>query len=184
MFYIKDIDQYEDYDGTYIIHITVGQLCHIKHNVLRRSYIHVIHLLMHDVRVLLHTRLQIMSNGLSVADPGFEVTGGGGGALFFRIAPPLERFSWSHYTSLYLDFFRISNCTPPPPLELFSWSHTPYGIRGGGAHSRHNVLKGGGGWGTPPPWIRPWLYNGPQYTLSVSTYNGLQYTLPHVHASE
>ena len=51
----------------------------------------------------------------AVADPGFEVRGAH--FLGIRFAPPLERLSWSHYKSLYLDFlgFRIA----PPPLVFF-----------------------------------------------------------------
>ena len=51
-----------------------------------------------------HTLTSIL---FSVAVPGFEVLKGG--RTFFRIPhctppPTLERFSWSHYTSLYLDY--------------------------------------------------------------------------------
>ena len=57
---------------------------------------------------------------VTVADPGFEVRGAH--FLGIRFAPPLERLSWSHYKSLYLDFlgFRIA---PPPPCVFFLWSH-------------------------------------------------------------
>ena len=58
-----------------------------------------------------------------------RLAGGGGTFLGFQVAPPpLQRFSWSHYESLYLDFFRISICTPPPftifseaTIKVYTW---------------------------------------------------------------
>ena len=86
---------------------------------------------------------------ITVAEPGFEVRG----AHFFRIsycsppplplrgfpvatikvyldfflgfrfANPLEKISWGHYKSIYLDFLGFRFAPPPPPLDHFAWSH-------------------------------------------------------------